>query len=78
MPADKSWVKPGALCWYHPILGDTELRFAGVVREEPWPLGHGALCTHVHQMSQAYQDWRGAGKTTVYGALLEALEPRDP
>lgn len=67
--------RPGARVRYQPVVGPDEPSFSGIVREDPWLLGHGRMVTHLCGMEAAYGEHVGRpGKTTVHGASLEALE----
>jgi len=66
--------KPGTRVSFPPIRGGP--RFIGIVRREPWQLGHGAWVTHLDDMESAYGDFVGRpAETTVHAALVDWLDP---
>jgi hypothetical protein len=77
--ADKtSWIVPGALAEYAPVLGNGDDRwFPCVIRSEPWELGHGALVAKIGGQAPAeYTACTGRDTFVAGGVLVTHLRPR--
>ena len=71
---DHRQLHDGVAVLYSPVIGGKD-RFRGVVRGEPFQLGHGAWVVHLRDLEPAYGAFVGLpGRTVVRAALMEALE----